>query len=109
RYTSALNNALALSGAEGQRAESVQMALTRAMSEGALRGTDLISVLNYGSRISQVLAESMGVSVTELKRLGDQGEITGDILFESLIQNQRILEEEYSGMGYTIGAAMRIM
>lgn len=108
-YTEALNNAIAVSGAEGATAQMVQDNLSRAMAEGALRSEELNSVLNYGSRVAELLADELGVNVTQLRALAAEGEITGGVIFNALTGNMEKLAAESAGMGSTVRGAMRVL
>ncbi len=108
-YTEAMNNALVVSGAKGQAFESVQSALSKAMATGALRGDELNTVLNSGSRIAQVLAEELGTNVIGLRALGEDGKITGEVIYESLVKNMQALGEEAASMPATIGDAFVLL
>lgn len=79
--TEALNNAMVITGARGQQAESVMRAWTKAMADGQLRGENLNTVIQSGGRLAKALADSMGVSVNELRKLGAQGKITANDMF----------------------------
>lgn len=74
--TEALNNSLVISAARGDRARQVNEAFSRALALGELRGQELNTVIQNGGRLAQALADSMGVSTNELRRLGQQGRIT---------------------------------
>lgn len=100
--TEALNNALVVSGARGERAAIVQNALTKALALGALRGDNLNTVLQQGGRVAQLLAEHFNVAQGELLKLGAQGEITADVLQNVLLGNMRTLREEAEAMPATI-------
>jgi len=102
-YTSALNNALVVSGAKGQQAQMVQDSLNRAMAEGSLRGQELQNVLNYGSTVATLLAEELGVNVTQLRDVAKEGRITADVIFNALVKNMEQLEETAESMPATIG------
>ena len=108
-FTAALNNALAVSGAEGERALMVQNSLSRAMAEGTLRGEDLNNVLNSGSRVAELLADSLGINVTELRGVAAQGQITSAVIYDSLVGAMEELSEESMGMGSTVRGSMRLM
>src|SRR5690606_6159599 len=108
-YTSALNNALVVSGAKGQQAQMVQDSLNRAMAEGSLRGQELQNVLNYGSTVAGLLAEELGVNVTQLRDVAKEGRITADVIFNALVKNMGMLEETAESMPATIGDAFLLM
>lgn len=101
-YTEALNNALVVSGAKSERAALVQNALARAMSEGSAKGEDLNLILNYGSRVAELLADELGVNVTQLRQMAAQGKITGDVIYNALVNNMEILSEQAESMPATM-------
>ncbi|WP_175528534.1 tape measure protein [Devosia crocina] len=76
-----LNNSLVISAVRGDRARSVMDAWSKAMAGGKLSGDDLNTIIQSGGRLSKALADSMGVSVNELRRLGSEGKITTDVMF----------------------------
>lgn len=108
-YTEALNNSLVVSGAKGQQFEMVQNSLNRALAEGSLRGQELQNVLNYGSRVAELLADELGVNVTQLRELAKEGKITGDVIFRSLVGNMDLLSEQAESMPATVGDAFQLM
>lgn len=101
-YTEALNNALVVSGAKAQRAASVQDALAKAMAAGELRGQNLNTVIETGGRVAEALAAELGVSTLELRNVGQQGKITGDVIFNALTKRLADLRDEADAMPATI-------
>ncbi|MFD1913798.1 tape measure protein [Halodurantibacterium flavum] len=105
-YTEALNNALVVSGARGQRAESVTNALSKAMALGKLSGDNLNTVIANGGRLSELLAAHLGVTTNELRRLGSEGKITSQVIYDALSGSLEQLREEAASMPATIGDAV---
>lgn len=103
-YTEALNNALVVSGAKGDKAASVMAALSKAMALGKLSGDNLNTVIATGGRVAQALADSMGVSVLELRKLGSEGKITRDKLF-GITNELEKLRKEADAMPATVADA----
>lgn len=106
-YTAALNNAMVVSGARGERAASVQRALSQAMALGKLSGDQLNTVIANGGAVTQALADELGVSVLELRKLGSQGKITGDVIYNALTKRAEELAEKAADMPATIGDAFQ--
>ena len=106
-FVSALNNALVVSGAKKEVAASVQMALNKAMAGGVLRGENLNTVIEKGGRVADLLASTLGVTVSELRALGTQGKITGDVIYSALAGNMQLLSEEAEAMPATFEDAMQ--
>lgn len=88
-----LNNALVISAVRGDRVRQIQDAWSKAMAAGTLRGENLNTVIQVGGRLSQALADSLGVSVNELRSLGEQGKITTDAMYGVTSQLQQLREE----------------
>lgn len=101
-YTEALNNALVVSGAKAQRAETVQNALSKAMAGGKLAGQNLNTIIEQGGRVAEALAEELGVSTLELRKLGADGKITSDVIYNALTKRMQELREEAEAMPATI-------
>ena len=108
-FTEALNNALVVSGAKGQSLEMVQNSLAKAMATGTLRGQELDTVLNRGTRVAEALAAELGVNVTQLRSLAADGKITGDVIFNSMTKNMEQLRKEAESMPATIGDAFTLI
>ena len=96
-----LNNALVVGAVRGQRAQSVMDAWSKAMASGSLRGDNLNTVIQSGGRLSKALADSMGVSVNELRKLGEQGKITTDVMF-GVTSQMEALRTEAGNMPATV-------
>lgn len=103
--TEALNNALVVSGAKGQRAESVMNALSKAMALGKLSGENLNTVIQQGGRIAEILAEELKTSQGGLMKFGAQGKITGDLIYNAMTKRMEELREAADAMPATVGDA----
>ena len=101
-FTEALNNALVVSGAKAQRAASVQDALAKAMALGKLSGDQLNTVIASGGRVAELLATQLGVTVNQLRKVGGEGRITGDVIDKALRGNLAMLRDEAESMPATI-------
>lgn len=108
-YTEALNNALVVSGAKGQRAESVMNALSKAMAFGELRGENLNTVIASGGRVVQALAQGLGVTTLELRAMGAQGKLTSDVVVKALTSQLGKLRAEADAMPATISDALVLL
>ena len=106
-FVSALNNALVVSGAKKEVAASVQMALNKAMATGVLRGENLNTVIEKGGYVAELLAEELGVTVSQLRALGAQGVITGDVMYNAIGGNSEKAAEKAEAMAATFVDAMR--
>lgn len=108
-YTEALNNALVVSGAKGDRAARVIDALAKAMAVGKLSGDNLNTVIEVGGRAAEALAAGLGTTVSGLRALGSQGKITGNDIVKSLTSQMAVLRKEAEDMPATIGDGFTLL
>jgi tape measure domain-containing protein len=108
-FTEALNNAMVVSGAKADRATSVQNALSKAMALGKLSGENLNTVIASGGRIAELLAAELKVNVNQLRALGAEGDITGEVIRRALLGNLERLRQEADAMPATIGDAFTLL
>lgn len=108
-YIEAVNNALVISGARGERAESVQRALSKAMATGKLDGDGLQTVLANGGRVAQALAKALGTTTNGLRAMAAEGRITGKVIYNALTGEFETLRDEAAEMPATIEDAFTII
>lgn len=108
-YTEALNNALVVSGAKGDKAARVQDALAKAMGLGKLQGQNLNTVLADGDRVVKALAAGLGTTVGGLRKLGAEGKITGRVMVDALSSQMEKLRKEADAMPATIGDGFTLL
>lgn len=108
-YTEALNNALVVSGAKGDRAASVIDALSKAVALGSLSGQNLNTVIGSGGRVAEALAAGLGTTTNGLRRMGAQGKITGQDIVKALTSQMETLRKEAAEMPGTIGDGFTLL
>lgn len=104
-FTEALNHALVVTATRGERAASVQNALSKAMAVGKLQADGLETVLANGGRVAEALADELGTTVSGLRSLASQGKITGDVISSALIDRLGELRSEAAEMPATVADA----
>jgi lambda family phage tail tape measure protein len=105
KLTDALNNSLVISGTRGAQAEAVQNALSKAFARGKLDGQNFNTILQSGGRLTQALADGLGVTTLELRKMASDGLLTTGRAFEALTSQQAKLAQEASEMPATIADA----
>jgi tape measure domain len=83
-FAEEINKMFIVAGTDTQGAESVMNTLTQAMSSGVISGQELNTVLNDAGPIVQSIADYMGEPITKVQELAEQGQITSDIIKNSL-------------------------
>lgn len=106
RHTETINKAMVISGtsAEGTRAALIQ--LSQGFAAGTLRGDELNAVLEQAPRLAQAIADGMGVSVGQLRRMGAEGKLTAQAIVDALEDQAAAIDREFGGMEMTVGGAM---
>jgi lambda family phage tail tape measure protein len=68
----------------------------QALASGRLQGDELRSISERLPGVIQLIAQEMGVSVGEVKKLGSEGKITSDILANSLLKATKEINENFA-------------
>lgn len=104
-FTESLNHMLVITATRGERAASVQNALSKAMATGRLQADGLETVLANGGRVAEALADELGTTVSGLRAMSSQGKITGDVIKNALLNSLEDVRTEAAEMPATIGDA----
>ena len=78
-----LSKAARLSGASTAEASGALLQLRQGLASGVLQGDELRSVLENLPAFAQAVAKEMGVNVGQLRKLGSEGKITSEIVFNA--------------------------
>lgn len=103
--TETINKLMVISGTSAQSAEAALTQLGQAFASGTLRGEELNSVMEQAPALAMAIAEGMGVTVGELRKLGEQGKITSAAVIEALNQQGAAVDEQFARMAPTIAGA----
>lgn len=107
--TEAINKALIVSGSAGESANAALIQLGQGMGSGTLRGEELNSVLEQTPRLAQMIADGMGITVGQLRSLGQEGKLTSRAVFEALLSQAETIDKEFSRMPITVEQSMTLM
>ena len=103
KFTSTLDKAFKVSGTSAEEAKSAMFQLNQAMTSGNLQGDEFRSVMENAPILAQKIAESMGVSMAQLKKLGSEGKITSDVIKNAVLGSAGEIESKYKDMPLTFG------
>lgn len=103
KFTSTLDKAFKVSGTGAEEAKSAMYQLNQAMTSGKLQGDEFRSVMENAPILAQKIAESMGVSMAQLKKLGSEGKITSDVIKNAVLGSADDIEAKYNQMPLTFG------
>jgi tape measure domain-containing protein len=104
-FTESLNHMLVITATKGERAASVQDALSKAMAVGKLQADGLETVLANGGRVAEALAVQLGTTVSGLRAFASQGKITGQVIADAIISPLDEVRAAAGEMPATIGDA----
>lgn len=106
RVTEAINQAIVISGSSSDSANAAIIQLSQGLAAGALRGEELNSVMEQTPRLSQAIAEGMGVTIGELRALGKEGKLTSEVIIAAIQSQADTLQSEFQQMPRTVGQAL---
>ncbi|MGP5757773.1 tape measure protein [Pseudomonas aeruginosa] len=107
--TDALNKAFVISGATMQEASNAAIQLSQGLASGTLRGEELNSVMEQGPRITRALADYLGVTNGQIRKLAMEGKITGDVVTNALLKSLTSLNSELAKMPRTFEQASQAL
>lgn len=107
--TRSLNQAVILSGAGAREASNAIIQLSQGLASGTLRGDELRSVLEQLPFVTDVIAESLEVDRSALRRLGAEGEITSEKIIRALQEAAPRIQAEFEKLTPTIGQAFQVL
>lgn len=108
-FTESLNKAVILSGASAQEAQAGLIQLSQGLASGALRGEELRSVLEQIPVVADVIAESLGVTRGELRKLGEDGKLSAQIILDAFRDAREELDERFAESVPTLGQAFTVL
>lgn len=106
--TDTLQKATVLSGASAENAANSLRQLGQGMAAGALRGDELNSVMENTPYIAKVIAESMGKTVGEVRALGAEGKITGEIIANTFKGARQSIVENFGKRVPTVTESLSV-
>ena len=107
RFTELLNKQFTLSGTSASGVQSTMYNLTQALATGVLRGNDLQMVLSNSPAIIQKISDYMGVSIGDIRKMAQEGQITADIVKNAIMSAGDDIDAQFEKMPMTFGQAMQ--
>lgn len=82
-FTDNLSRTMKAAGLSAEDQSGAILQLSQAMGSGRLQGDEFRSIMERAPTVMQALADSMGVPIGQLKKLGSEGAITSDKIFSA--------------------------
>ena len=106
RIVETINKSLSVSGTSAASAAGAITQLGQAFASGQLRGEELNSVLENAPALAQALARGMGVTVGELRQLGQEGELTAKKVVDALLDQSAAIDQSFGTIKPTVSSAL---
>lgn len=100
-FAEQLNKHMRISKTSATEASGAMIQLTQALASGTLRGDELRSVMEQIPSVAQAIAKYMGISEGEIKDLAAEGQLTADIVKNSLFYTAKETNEEFEKLPLT--------
>lgn len=101
-----INKAIGLSGASAQAAEAALLQLGQGFAGGALRGEELNSIMEQTPALAQAIADGLGVSRGELRKMGEEGKLTAEVVAKALQNVSEQIDKDFAQVPVTVGQAL---
>lgn len=108
-FTKQLNQAIVLSGATAQEAAGGLRQLSQGLASGTLRGDELNSVLENFPKVAQIIAEGMGHSIGQIRKLGAEGKISAQAIIEAFAKAGDQLDKDFATTVPTLSQSFTVL
>ena len=108
QFTEATNNAMTIGGVAAQQQAAALMQLSQALGSGVLQGDEFKSIAEAAPILLDTIAEYMGKSRAEIKKLGSEGQLTADVIFKAISGASEKFGKQAAKMPMTMGQALTV-
>ncbi|MCT8847662.1 tape measure protein, partial [Glaesserella parasuis] len=109
QFTETMNKAMAVGGVGAQEQANALFQLSQALGSGQLQGDEFKSIAESAPIILDVLAEYMGKSRAEVKKLASEGQLTSKLIFDAFNGSTEKINQKFEQMPLSFGGAMQQM
>lgn len=106
--TETFSKALKIGGANQAQAASATLQLQQALQSANVQWEELGPILEASSRVSRLLTDSLGVTRQQLKKMAEDGKLSGEMLFKALTDKKFTagIEAEFDELPLTFEDSM---
>lgn len=109
RVVQSVSTAMKLSGATAAEQASAMLQLSQSFNAGRLNGAEFNAVAEAAPLILDAVAKQMGKTRAELKKLGSDGKITGDVLVAAMMNVGPEWDKQFAKLPITFDDAMTVL
>ena len=104
--TRTVSQSFLISGASALETNAAVRQLAQALASGVLRGDEFNSIAENAPRLQQAVAESLGVTIGQLRAMAAEGKITAGVITKALMDSGAAINAEFAQIPTTVGGAM---
>jgi tape measure domain-containing protein len=104
--TQTINEAIQVSGASAQASDAAVTQLIQGLQSGVLRGENFNSVMEQAPRLAKALADGLGVTTGELRKMAEAGQISATTVRDALRGQAQAVRAEFDQLPPTVGRAI---
>ena len=104
--TETLAQAIKVSGASAVEAKAAMLQFGQALGSGKLAGDELRSLMESAPYLMKQMADAIGVPVGSLKKLGEEGKLTADVVANAMLKASKKIQEDFAKFPQTFGDAV---
>lgn len=104
--TETINKATQVGGGSAASTEAALTQMQQALSAGILRGDEFNSMMEQSPRLTQALADGLGVTTGKLREMAGEGQLTTDVVTKALLSQSEVISAEFAKFPTTIGASI---
>lgn len=106
QLTETINQAIQVSGGSAESADAAVTQLIQGLQSGVLRGEEFNSVMEQAPRLARALADGLGVTTGQLRKLSEQGQLTAQSVIGALRSQSDTLKREFDQLPQTVSRAL---
>lgn len=106
KLTETINQSIQLSGASAEASKASIVQLVQGLQSGVLRGDEFNSVMEQSPRLAKALADGLGVTTGELRKMAEAGQLSSATVIKALQNQSDAVQAEFGKLPATVGRAM---
>lgn len=107
--TNIVSKAFAVAGAAASEQAAGVLQLGQALGSGVLQGDELRSIREAAPVLAQAIADEFGTTITGLKDLGAQGQLTSDRVLKAILNARQKIEAQFAKTSLTIEQSLTLV
>lgn len=109
KFTENISLAMAVGGKSAQEQSAALLQLGQAMQSGVLQGDEFRSIAENSPILLDLIAQKLGKTRAEVKKLASDGKITSEVIYQSVIGAGDQLNKQFATMPATMSQALTLV